>query len=149
MTVAAHNNHPHVTDGEHVRVGVRASETARVLPIRPGLEDSSAGPRAIPRSPHVIKGDKPSKIRDFASQHAGEARESLASSWLGQGRPQNLTQVARQVKTGNPVAVFRLAVYSLAYLMCFAIDTNKRAAVTAALLALSLLTAWAISALAS
>lgn len=148
MTVAAHNQHPHVTDGEHVDVRVRGSEDRRVVPIRPDLTRGSAHAHAIPDKAAKVKASKPSKVRDFVSQHAGEVPESLAASWLGTDRPQNLTTVAGQVKTGNPAALFRLAVYALAYLACFAVDTNKRAAVTFTLLTLSLLTAWAISALA-
>ncbi len=148
MTVAAHNQHPHVTDGEHVRGGVRAPEKATVTPIRPDIDPGTARTRAISRSPQPIKDSKPGKIRNFASQHAGEAKQSLADGWLGQDRPQNLTEVAAKVKTGNPAALFRLTVYAIAYLICFAVDTNKRATVTFTLLALSVLTAWAISALA-
>ncbi len=148
MTVAAPNNHPHVTDGEHVRGGVRASENATVTPIRPDIDPRTARTHAISRSPQPIKDNKRGKIRNFASTHTAEAKQSFADDWLGQDRPQNLTEVAKRIKTGNPIAVFRLAVYTLAYLICFAVDTNKRATVTFVLVTLSTLTAWAIAALA-
>ncbi len=145
MTVPARNTGPTVTDGSDVRVRVHGREPARVVPIRPDTDVSTAYTHAIPRSPQPIKQDPPGKIRNFVSQHAGEARQSLADSWLGQDRPQNLTTIAKQLKTGNPAALFRLAVYTIAYLMCVAVDTNKRAAVTAALLGLSLATAWTLT----
>lgn len=135
------------TDRECADVRVRGPETRRVVPIRPGMGDSSARPHAISRSPNAINNDKPGKIRNFVSPHVGEARESLAASWLGQDRPQNLTTVAKQVGW-NPAGLFRLAVYTLAYVLCAAVDTNKRATVTAGLLTLSLLAAWALAALA-
>lgn len=137
---------PKYTHSECADVRVRPPETRRVVPIRPDLAGPSARPHAIPRSPQRINNDKPGKIRNFVSQHAGEARESLAASWLSQDRPQNLTTLTKTL-TANPAGWFRLAVYTIAYLICFAVDTNKRATVTAALLTLSLLTAWAITAL--
>lgn len=138
---------PRYTDSECADVRVRPPGNRRVVPIRPDLAGPSARPHAIPRSPKRINNDEPGKIRDFLSQHAGEVRESLAASWLGQDRPQNLTTLAKTLG-GNPAGWFRLAVYTIAYLACFAVDTNKRATSTAALLALSLLTAWTIAALA-
>lgn len=146
MTAPARQDQPSTTDGANARMRVRDSETARVVPIRPDTDPSTGRAHAIPRSPKPIKDDKPGKIRNFASQHVGEARQSLADGFLGQDQPQNLTTVAKQV-TGNPATWFRVAVYGLAYLLCFAVDTNKRAAITATLLTLSLLAAWAISAL--
>jgi hypothetical protein len=148
MTVTAHNNQHPNTDGDDARVRMRVGKTAPVVPIRPDLAPGSAHARAIPDNTPKVKSAKPSKVRNFASQHVGEAKESLASSWLGQDRPQNLETVAKQLKTGNPAALFRLTVYAIAYIACFAVDTNKRAAVTFTLLALSILTAWAISAFA-
>jgi hypothetical protein len=144
---------PNLTDGDDVRVRVRGPENGSVVPIRPGIGQPSARPHAISRSPSNINGGEPGKIRAFVSQHAGEARESLTSGWLGTDRPRNLTDVSRDLLTGNlahrAAGLFRLAVYALAYLACAAVDTNKRAAVTFTLFALSLTTAWAISALAS
>lgn len=148
MTVTAHNNQDSLTDGDDVHERVSATKTGRVVPIRPDLTPGSAHARAIQDSPDKVKSSAPSKVRNFASTHAGEARESLATSWLGTDRPQNLTEVAKQLKTGNPAGLFRLTVYTLAYLACFAVDTNKRAAVTFLLLTISLSAAWAISALA-
>lgn len=147
MTVTAHNNQHPTTDGDDARVRVRAAKNGSVVPIRPDLTPESAHARAIQDDKSKVKDSGPGKIRNFASTHAGEARESLAMSWLGQDRPQNLETVGRQLKTGNPAALFRLCVYTFAYLACFAVDTNKRAAVTFTLLTLSLLAAWAIAAL--
>lgn len=140
---------PMHTDGECADVRVRSTESRRVVPIRPGMGDPSARTRAITRSPQPINNNPPGKIRNFASQHVGEARQSLADSWLGQDRPQNLTAVAKTVfaRGNRRIGWFRLTVYTLAYLACFAVDTNKRAAVTAGLLTLSLLAAWATAAL--
>lgn len=148
MTAPARNDGLTVTDGSDVRVRVHDREPARVVPIRPDTNPSTAYTHAISRSPDPIKHEPPGKIRNFVSQHAGEARQALANGYLGQDRPQNLTEVAKHLKTGNPIALFRLAVYVGAFLACFAVDTNKRAAITFALLTLSLLSAWAITALA-
>lgn len=144
MSVAARNTQPSTTDSANARVRVRAAENPRVVPIRPDTDDPSAHTRAISRSPHVIKGGGPGKIRNFVSQHAGEMRQSLTDGFLGQDQPQNLTAVAKQL-TANPITWFRLTVYGIAFLTCFAVDTNKRAAATLTLLVLSLLAAWAIA----
>jgi hypothetical protein len=147
VTAPASNDDPSITQSSDVRMSVRAPKTGSVTPIRPDLTQDSRAPTRYHGPQEKIKHDRPSKVRNFASTHLGEARESLAASWLGTDRPQSLTEAARTLKTGNPAALFRLAVYTVAYLMCFAVDTNKRAAVTFTLLALSLLSAWAISAL--
>ncbi|MGK5682472.1 hypothetical protein [Actinoplanes sp. URMC 104] len=154
MTVAAHNNHPHVTDGEHVRGGVRGPETARVLPIRPDIDPRTARTRAISRSPVEIQANKTSKIRNFASTHAEEARDAAADSWLAHSRLRPLGDTARDVLHPHGAAdvlagPFRLAVEAIAHLLHESVATNKRAAVTFTLLVLSLATAWAIAAYAS
>lgn len=153
MTVAARNNHPPVTDREHVRGGVRPPETARVLPIRPDIDDPTARTRAISRSPQPIKDDQPGKIRNFASTLSGETRDATAGSWLANDTPRPLRDIAHDLihppsKAAAIAGPLRLAVYALAYLMCACVDTNKRAAATFTLTVLSLLTAWAIAALA-
>lgn len=148
MTAPARNDDPNLTHSADVRMSVRAPKTGSVTPIRPDLNQDSRARTRYHGPQEEIKDDRPSKVRDFASQHLGEARDSLAASWLGTDRPQSLADVAKQIKTGNPAALFRLAVYTIAYLLCLAVDTNKRAAVTFTLLALSLISAWAISALA-
>lgn len=148
MTAPARNDDPNLTQSGDVRMSVRAPKTGSVTPIRPDLSQDSRARTRYHGPQAEIKTDEPSKVRDFTSQHLGEARESLAASWLGTDRPKSLGEIAKQIKTGNPAALFRLAVYAIAYLLCFAVDTNKRAAVTFTLLALSLLSAWAISVLA-
>jgi hypothetical protein len=125
------------------------------------MDRGSAYTHAIPRSPTVDKTNKPSKIRDFASQHAGEAVASVKDGWFGTGRPKNLTEVAATVipakgETTNPAAwtgtvcvrTFRLAVHAFAYLLCAATDTDKRAAVASALTLLTFTTVLAYAALA-
>jgi hypothetical protein len=148
VTAPARNDDPFLTHSSDVRMSVRAPKTGSVTPIRPDLTQDSRARTRYHGPQEKIKDDRPSKVRNFASTHLGEARESLAASWLGTDRPQSLAEVAKRLKTGNPAVLFRLTVYTVAYLMCFAVDTNKRAAVTFTLLALSLLSAWAISALA-
>jgi hypothetical protein len=148
VTAPARNDDPFLTQSSDVRMSVRAPKTGSVTPIRPDLTQDSRARTRYHGPQEKIKDDHPSKVRNFASTHLGEARESLAASWLSSDRPQSLGDVASKLKTGNPAALFRLTVYTVAYLMCFAVDTNKRAAVTFTLLALSLLSAWAISALA-
>jgi hypothetical protein len=148
VTAPARNDDPSLTQSADVRMSVRAPKTGSVTPIRPDLTQDSRARTRYHGPQEKIKDDRPSKVRNFASTHLDEARESLAASWLSSDRPQSLGDVASKLKTGNPAALFRLAVYTVAYLMCFAVDTNKRAAVTFTLLALSLLSAWAISALA-
>lgn len=150
MTTTAHNTDLSVTDGADVRVRVRGTENPRVVPIRPDLKAPSAYTHAIPRSPKEINTSGPSKVRNFVSQHAGDANAALADNWLANGQPRPLGDVwqLELSPTGLTAGLFRAAVYTIAYLACFAVDTNKRAAVTAALLTLSIAAAWAIAAFA-
>lgn len=136
---------PKYTHSECADVRVRPPGTRRVVPIRPDIGDPSARPHAIPRSPNQVNNNEPGKIRNFVSQHAGEARTATAGSWLAHYQPPPLADTARAL-TANPGTWLRLTVHTLTYLACVAVDTNKRAAVAAGLLLLSLLTAWAATA---
>jgi hypothetical protein len=152
VTAPARNDDPTITERGDVRMSVRAPKAGSVTPIRPDLAHDSRARTRYHGPQEEIKTNKPSKVRDFASQHVGEARESLAASWLATDRPRSLTDVARDLTTGSignrAAGLGRLAVYTIAYLLCFAVDTNKRAAVTFILIILSLTAAWAISVLA-
>lgn len=151
MTVTAHNQHPHITNGDDARVRVRGPEDRRGVPIRPDATSGSAHARAIPDKTAKVKTKRPSKVRDFLSTHLSEARAATEDSWLAEHQPRPLRDVAHAVThpatIGGAVAgPFRLAVYTIAYLMCATVDTNRRTAITFALLVFSTTAAWAISA---
>lgn len=149
MTAPARQPAPDVTDSGHERMSERAPETARVLPIRPDLARESRaharyhGPRSSGKT------NKPSKVRDFVSLHAGEAKTALRTSETAAYAPRSLAELADTITTakrdsrniGHFAALLiarlnRLAVHALAYLACHATDTDKRSAVTLALTAL-------------
>lgn len=156
MSVAAHRKDPNVTEGGDERVSVRASETARVLPIRPDLtQDSRARTRYHgPRSSG--KTDKPSKIRNLVSPHVAEVRQAPELAWLTRQRPDTIAEIAGNLipvkgEAPNPIVwtakviarLFKLAVHCLAYAACAATDTDKKSAVSAALFVLTLIAATA------
>jgi hypothetical protein len=160
VTATARHDDPCVTDSADVRARVRATETGSVVPIRPGRDPGFAYTHAIPRSLDTDKTNKPSKIRNFASQHAGEAAGSLKDGWLGSGQPKSLSEVASTVipakgETSNwavwsgvvTARTFRLCVHTLAYLLCAATDTDERAAVAFVLTVLTFTTALTVTAL--
>lgn len=153
MPATASQHESSITDSADVRVRVRAAENGSVVPIRAGMNPGFAHARAIPPDDPNAKTPKPSKIRNFVSQHAGEAGEFLTDGWLGSGRPQSLTDVARTTIPTRAEApnvglwlgmftarTFRLAVHTLAYLLCAATGTDKRAAVACALTVLTFTT---------
>lgn len=156
MSVAAHRNDQNITDSGGERVSVRASETARVLPIRPDLDrDSRAHARYHgPRSSD--NGSEPPKVRNRVSPHLAEAKQVPELAWLTQQRPDTIESIAKNLipakgEAGNPIAwtakviarLFKLAVHCAAYTVCAATGTDKRSAVSACLFVLSLVAALA------
>lgn len=152
MTAPATNgNRPPVTGRDDVRRRMRVVRDAGEAASQGGSGSGSAYTRAVPDDGDVRQGKPSSRVRNFASLHGGEAVSELRSSWPLTDRPSSLADVAGQVvpdrvdwQTGKAfwlakfaVGVFRLAVYTIAYLLALAVDTDKRAAVA---LALTLLT---------
>ena len=141
-----------VTDGSDVRMGVRVTGNPSNGLRGAGSASGSAHARGIPADPDVRQESSPSRVRNFVQLHGGEARQSVTASWPLHDRPSSLADVARRVwpakgeRRRTPVrwagvvavAVFRLAVYTVAYLLALAVDTDKRAAVA---FAFTLLTA--------
>lgn len=136
------NGHPVTVRGD-VQVCVRAPENPPGTPD-PGAPVSEsarvdAPVRAIPLD--VIR-RQGSKVRDFVSLHAGEARTVALTGWPVTESPQPLATVARQVlpvkgEAGSPVAwvgmavagAFRLAVFATCHLVALSVATRIRAAV--------------------
>lgn len=140
MTAAAEPQRQSVTDGGDVRMRARAADHLRLVPD-PGSESPGfAHARAIPNADSEIKEARPSKVRNFASTHAGEALGEAKRIWFVTERPESLEAVAKEM--GNlpggvgagtlhiAAGIVRLAVYSVAYLVCFAVGTNVRVGVT-------------------
>ena len=155
MTVTTNGHHHEVTQGGDVRMRVRVAENPAPRPDRADPASGSAYTRAIPRKDHSIKDAAPGKIRNFVLLHAVDAGEALTSIWFLTERPESLHAAAKRIadlpggflpSTGHILTgLIRLAVYTTAYLACFAVATNKRAAATGTLTALTL-TATAVAA---
>jgi hypothetical protein len=148
---AVNGNDPTVTDRTDVRRRMRVVRDGEKTPSSPGSAPKSAYTRAIPRDGDVHPVSKPSKVRDFASSHGGEAWRTFATSWPLTDQPSSLADVAKRVfpRRGEVaswvlwlpsavVGVFRLAVCTLAWLVVLAVDGNKRAAVALTVLLLAL-----------
>lgn len=161
MTVTARTTDPSTTDSGDVRMRVRATGNGSVVPIRADMNPGTAYTRAIPREDPPAKNDKPGKIRNFVSQHAGEAKAAAAGGWLASESPQPLTTTLDQTiparaEYPNPLQwagalaarIFRLAVHTLAYIAYASTATDKRAAVAFALTLLTVATTLTASALA-
>jgi hypothetical protein len=140
MSAAAHQHGRPVTDGSDARVRVRAADHLRLVPD-PGSESPGfAYTRAIPHEDRESKGGARPKVRNFASPHVDEAKQAVAKIWFVTERPDSLADVARRIAdlpAGFGPAVLhiaaglvRLPVQTLAYLMCFAVSTNTRVAVS-------------------
>lgn len=155
MTVTTNGHDHNVTDSGDVRMRVRVAENPPARPDRPDSAPGFAYTHAIPRQDPSIKDDEQGKIRNFVSLHGGEVGEALTASWVLTEAPEPLQAVAQRFtqlpggfrhNTGHIAAgLIRLGVYALAYLMCAAVHTNKRAAATGTLTALTI-TATAIAA---
>ena len=156
MSVPAHTLPPH-TDGDDVHVRMRARGDAVVRPIRPDLNDRTAYTHAISRSPHDDQATDGSKIRNFVSQHAGEAAAELGGSWLATGTMRPLIDTVRSIlpakgEARGPhwigvvvVRTFKLAAQTVAYLLYAAVDTDIRAAVALTLTVLAFTAALALT----
>ena len=147
------NGHrPDVTVGDGVRVCVRAPETTATAPDRADSgQDSAFTPvhtRAVPQEPDSRPPVRPSKIRNFASTHVGDAKTAAAQSWFGRERPPALYDTAGDVfpakgTARNPVVWVGLTVAGLlsltglavAYLFAFCVATRIRASATTVLIA--------------
>jgi hypothetical protein len=161
MTLTTNGHRFPTTDSADARMRVRAPENRPPAPDRPGSAPGFAHVRAIQDNTSKVKSAKPGKIRNFVQLHGGEAGQAIKDGWFVTESPEPLGALATTVfptKEEAPTVLgwvgitaaraFRLTVHALAYLMCAATRTDKRAATSAALTLLAITASLAIAALA-
>ncbi len=143
-----------LTDGDGVRVCVRAQGNPAGTQDRPDSGSESAftpvHARAIPDPGKVDKAAAGSSVRNFASQHGGEALTALDQSWLLTEVPLTAGEAWRDVfpqpgTAPNKAAwlamtaagLFRALAVSLLHLFLLAVGTRMRAGVALAICVLT------------
>lgn len=149
MTQTVNGARP-VTVGADVQVCVRASENPGGTADWADPAQGSAYTRAISQETDIRPPAKPSKVRNFASTHVGDAKRAATGSWFGRERPPALFDAAGEVfpakgEAGNPLSwsaitmagLLRLAGLAVCYLAAFCFDGRVRATVSTTLCALA------------
>ena len=155
MTATARN----LTDGDDVRVRMRTGPEAVVRPIRPDLNPGAGRARAIPRSPAVDQAQRTSKVRNFVSQHAGDAKAAFGDSAAATELPRTLGDLLDEtIPTWTEanrnaarwigllaVRLWRLAITAGAYQAASAVRTDLRSGISLLLTIAVFLAALAIT----
>lgn len=147
MTVTVNGHSYKVTVGDDVRDCVRASEIPAEAADRAVERGGSAYTRAIPQKPEVDHANGTSKVRNFLSQHVGEARAAVAADVTVNEQPMTVGDAWRQVLpeggsvgsyvAGTVAGLFRACVLSVLYVAASSVGTRVRAGVTLALLVIA------------
>lgn len=155
MTTTTNGHRLTVTDSGHERMSVSVTGNPVQAPDRAGSGAFIAHVRAIPDDKPDGKRDKPSKIRNFVSLHGGEVKADFDASDLLTTTPHTPAGLARTLWPADGriitrlawtvVRVFQLAATALAYTICHAVGTDKRAAVALALTLLTFTTALVVA----
>lgn len=95
MTSTINGRRPPLTDGDDVRMCVRAPETPAAAPKTPAERDDSAYTRVIQDDATKVK--RSDKIRDAASLHAVEAASALAGNATVNEVPHTIAEAWRKV----------------------------------------------------